>query len=157
MGVSIGAAIDYLVAGLQAPVTAADPTAVVVDGIAQSLSQSMVFIGKAGPDSATAQTGSQLVAILGAGASEEDYQIPCFVYATRPGPNVKPVRDVAVALFDAVAHFVASDRTLGGVLTTGRYAELDAVELDQDVDDASGALRIVTLSFSIHCRNHYIP
>lgn len=165
MGTSIGPAIDYLISGtsstlgttLGAALTAADPAATLVDGIATELSQSMVFIGKAGPDSATTETGSQALLVLGAGRAQEDYDIPCFAYAFRPGPTVKPARDAAILLFDTVAHFVASDRTLGGLLLQGRFAEIGNVDLNQDVDDETGATRIVWLSFSIHCRNHYIP
>jgi len=160
VGTSIAAAIDYLVSGLAAPLSVADPAAVVVDGIATKMSESMVFIGKAGPDSATAQTGSQTLLVLGAGRAQEDYEIPCFAYAFRPAGqalSVKPARDAAVALFDVVAHFVASDRTFGGLLLQGRFAEISTVELVQGIDDESGALRIVWLSFSIHVRNHYIP
>lgn len=157
MGTSIAAAIDYLVSGLATPLTSADSAAVVVDGIATKMSESMVFIGKAGPDSATAQTGSQALLVLGAGRAQEDYEIPCFAYAYRPGPTVKTARDAAVLLFDTVAHFVAADRTFGGLLLQGRFAEISNVELVQDVDDETGATRIVWLSFSIHVRNHYIP
>jgi hypothetical protein len=157
MGTSVGAAIDYLVAGLAGPLAVADSTAAVIDGIATTMSQSMVFIGKADPGSPTAQTGSQSLLELGAGSSDEDYDIPCFVYAYRPGPTTKPARDAAITLFDVVAKFVAADRTFGGVLNQGRYAELINVALNQDVDEDSGSVRIVWLSFAIHCRNHYIP
>ena len=165
MGTSIGPAIDYLIAGTN-PVTGttlmtdlftADATITLVDGIASSISQSMVFIGKATPDSLSTQTGSQQLLVLGAGRSQEEYDIPCFVYAYRPGPKIKPARDAAIALFDAVAHWVAADRTLGGILLQGRIAEITNVELDQSIDGESGALCIVSLRFTIHCRNHYIP
>lgn len=164
MGTSIGQAIDYLTTGtnstthstLKADLLAVDSSVTLVDGIAKSMSQSMVFIGKAGPDSAAAQGGSQQLVVLGAGRSTEEYDIPCFAYAYRQGPDVKLARDAALALFDAVAHWVAADRTLGGVLLQGRFAEITSLEIDQDVDGESGALCIVTLLFTIHCRNHYI-
>jgi hypothetical protein len=165
MGTSIGGAIDYFVAGtnpiqattLLAALQAADPSAVVIDGIATKASQSMVVIGKAEPDSVTAQTGSQQLLVLGAGRATEDYEIPCFVYAYRPGPTMKPARDAALALFDVVAHFIATDRTLGGLLLQGRVAEISSVILNQDIDDETGATHMAWLSFPIHCRNHYIP
>lgn len=156
MGTSIGPVIDYLITNLNAPLVAADSTAVVVDGIATAMSQSMVFIGKEGPDSATAQVGLQQILVLGANRSQEEYDIPCFAYAYRDGPTTKPARDAAIALFDVVAHFVANDRTFGGLLLQGRYAQIQNVELNQDVDGETGATRIVWLSFTIHCRNHYI-
>lgn len=165
MGTSIGGAIDYFVSGtnpntsntLLTAVQAVDSTAVLVDGVATTVSQSMVVIGKAEPDLVTAQTGSQQLLVLGAGRSTEDYEIPCFVYAYRDGPAVKPARDAALAMFDVVAHWLAADRTLGNLLLQGRVADLAGVTLNQDVAGDTGATRLVWLSFNIHCRNHYIP
>lgn len=157
MGTSIGAAIDYIVAGLGTPLTIADSTAIVVDGIPQSISQSMVVIGKSSPDAPDAGSGSQLAVVLGANNESEDYEIPCFAYAYRPGPAVKPARDAAVALFDVVANFIANDRALGGVLQHGRYCEISPISLNQDRDEDSGATVIVWIPFSIHCKNHYTP
>jgi hypothetical protein len=156
MGTSIAQAIDYIVAGIAAPLTAADPTAVVADGIAPSVSQSMVLIGKSAPDAVDSASGSQVAAVLGANRESEDYVIPCFAYAFRPGPTVKPARDAAVALFDVVAHFIASDRSLGGVLKQGRYCEISSIAINQDHDEA-GSQVIVWIPFSIHCKNHYTP
>ena len=159
MGVSIGAAIDYLVAGLVAPLVAVDPAAVVIDGemVLGQESQSMVYIGKRDPSVTSAADGMEEILVLGAGRVQEDYEIPCVVWASRPGPAMKPARDAAIAMFDAVAHFLASDRTLGGLLLQGRFAEFSTVSLDQVVAGDAGALRVVWLSFSIHVRNHYIP
>ncbi len=165
MGTSIGGAIDYFVSGtnpntattLLAALQAVDPTVTLIDGIPASVSQSMVVIGKADPDSVMAQSGSQQLIVLGAGRSTEDYEIPCFVYAYRDGPTIKPARDAAIALFDVVAHFVAADRTLGNLLLQGRVADISEVTLSQDVAGDTGATRLVWLSFNIHCRNHYIP
>lgn len=165
MGTSIGPAIDYLISGTNAvtgttlknDLLAVDVAATLVDGIAVLISQSMVFIGKASPDSLSAQAGSQQLLVLGAGRSQEEYDIPCFAYTYRPGPAFKPARDAAIALFDAVAHWIAADHTLGGILQQGRIAEITNVELDQSIDDETGAMCIVSLRFTIHCRNHYIP
>lgn len=165
MGTSIGGAFDYLVAGvnpntsttLLAALNTVDPTAVLIDSVPTKVSQSMVIIGKAEPESVMGQSGSQQLIVLGAGRSTEDYEIPCFVYAYRDGPNPKPARDAALALFDVVAGWLATDRTLGGVLLQGRIADISSVTLNQDVDGESGATRLAWLSFSIHCKNHYIP
>jgi len=157
MGTSIGAAIDYIVAGLAAPAAAADSTAVVVDGVPSSVSQSMILIGKAELESVTAVAGEQRPIVLGANRRQEDYEIPCLIYAARPGPKVKPARDAAVALYDVVSHFVANDQTLGGVLLQGRYATISTVSINQDVAGDAGADRICWIPFSIHAQNHYIP
>ena len=157
MGTSIGAAIDYIVAGLVAPATAADPSAVVVDGVHASVSQTMILIGKAELESVTALTGQQQPLVLGANRREEEYDIPCLIYAARPGPTVKPARDAAITQFDVVAHFIANDQTLGGILLQGRSAFISSVSINQDVAGDAGAERICWIPFSIHARNHYIP
>jgi hypothetical protein len=167
MGVSIGQAIDYLCTGsstagstLLAALTAVDSTVVLADNEPMAASQSMVFIGRADPGNAEAATGTRQYMVLGAGRSEESYIIPCFISVSRPGPAQKPARDAAIALFDAVAHFVQADLTLGGVLLQGRYAQISQVTLTQTLDEndtGGGAYRAAWVSFDIHCTNHYIP
>lgn len=161
MGTSMGAAIDYLVSTLPTLITAVDSSAVVVDNDPSVSSQSMVVIGRTEPENALAADGSQLIVALGAGRREEEYLIPCFVSVYRQGPAQKPARDAALALFDVVAHLVAVDPTLGGVLLQGRSAYIDKAQLVQTRDSAdtgeSGALRLALVAFDIHCKNHYIP
>src|SRR3954470_22502108 len=134
MGVSIGAAIDYLVAGLAAPLIAVDPAAVVIDGIEgeDQRSQSQVWIGKHDPQQTSAADGGQELLVLGAGRVQEDYEIPCVVWASRKGPTLKPARDAAIAMFDVVASFIAADRTMTGILKQGRFSEVSSFQLDQD-------------------------
>lgn len=169
MGTSIGAAIDYLVAGvnpvtsttLAADLVAAVPDAVLVDNFPLTQSESMVFIGRVDPDDAQANNGSQIPLTLGGGTRDEDYEIPCYITTSRPGPQQKPARDAAIALFDALAHWVATDPTLGGILHGGRYAHISNISLVQtrDSEDAgkAGALRIAWIKFDIHAQNHYTP
>jgi hypothetical protein len=167
MGVSIGAAIDYLMTGTPAggtaladALTAVDPVALLSDNDPTMSSQSMVFIGRTDPENASTATGTRQFIVLGAQRSEEDYIIPCYISVTRPGPAQKPARDAALALFDAVAHFVQADLTLGGVLTNGRSANIADLTLTQtrdDTDTAGGALRIAWVMFGIQCRNLYTP
>jgi len=166
MGVSIGAAIDYLMTGsnpggtLGAALTAVDATALLSDNDPTLTSQSMVYIGRTDPDNANAATGSRQFIVLGAGRSQEDYIIPCFISVNRPGPAQKPARDAALALFDVIAHFVQLDLTLGGVLTQGRFANISELTLTQtrdDADTAGGAMQVAWVMFGIHCTNHYIP
>ena len=161
MGTSVGAAIDYLVAGLQPLLTAADPTAVVADNDPLVTSQSLVVVGRSDPTNATAGLGAQMILNLGANRREEDYVIPCFVQVYRPGPKQKPARDAAITLFDVFANLIASDVTLGGVLLRGRRAFIEKVELIQtrdsnDTGDA-GALRVAIFAFDVHCTKSYVP
>jgi len=168
MGISVGAAIDYLVSGtspslgltLSAMLASVDSTALLSDNDPSQFSQSMVFIGRADPSNAEAGTGSRQYIELGAGRSQEDYSIPCYISVTRDGPAQKPARDAAIALFDVVAKFVHSDLTLGGVLLQGRSAYISSVTLTQtrdETDTAGGALRVAWLMFYIHASNYYNP
>lgn len=167
MGVSIGQAIDYLCTGtntsgttLLAALTVVDSTVVLADNEPMSSSQSMVFVGRADPGNAEAGSGTRQYMVLGAGRAEEAYTIPCFISVMRPGPAQKPARDAALALFDAFAHFIQADLTLGGVLLQGRYAQLSQVTLTQTLDEndtGGGAFRTAFMTFDLHCTNHYIP
>ena len=161
MGTSVGGAIDYLIAKLPALLTAVDSTAIVVDNEPFVTSQSLVVIGRTEPENALAADGAQMVVQLGAGRREENYVIPCFVSVYRPGPAQKPARDAAITLFDTVAHLVASDPSLGGLLQMGRAAFIDRMQLVQtrDAGDTgeSGAMRLGLIIFDIHVSNSYIP
>ena len=161
MGTSIGGAIDYLVAQLPALISAVDSTAVVADNEPSVTAQSMVVIGRTDPENATAAAGSQIIASLGALRREESYVIPCFVTVYRQGPSQKTARDAAIALFDVVAHLIATDPTLGGLLLMGRKALIDSMQLIQTRDSedtgASGAMRLALVLFNIQVTNTYIP
>jgi len=165
MGASIGPAIDYLISGtnvntgttLLADLTAIDSSVVLLDAVENKTSQSAVFIGKRAIDSADSMSGDDSLLVLGAGRVQEDYEIPCFIAANRPGPDMKPARDAALALFNGVMHWLAADRTLGGVLLQGRFAEVTAKSLIQDGAPDTGAIRVAIFPFSIRVRNHYIP
>ena len=161
MGTSVGGAIDYLVAALPALLTAVDSSAVVADNEPLVTSHSLVVIGRTEPENAGAADGSQMVVNLGAGRREESYVVPCFISVYRNGPAQKPARDAAIALFDVVAHLVAADPTLGGLLQLGRAAYMDRMQLVQtrdagDTGDA-GSMRLALIIFDIHVSNTYIP
>jgi hypothetical protein len=162
MGTSLGAAIDYLTApALLTALQAVDKAALLVDNVPTSSSQSMVFIGRTDPGNAQANNGAQTPITLGLGSRDEEYAIPCYISASRPGPDQKPARDAAIALFDVVAHYIAQDTTLGGVLKGGRYAWISTILLEQTLDPAdselAGGQRIAYLSFDVLAHNHYQP
>ena len=161
MGTSVGAAIDYIVANLTPAVIAVDPAAIVVDNDPMFSSYSMVVVGRTDPENAMAGDGSQMIINLGASERQEDYVIPCYVSVYRPGPQQKPARDAAIALFDATAHLIAADVTLGGLLRKGRRAEIARMQLVQtrdsnDTGDA-GSMRLAIIVFDIHVTNTYVP
>ena len=161
MGTSVGAAIDFIVANLGPALLAVDSTAVAVDNEPFFSSQSMVVIGRTDPENALAGDGGQMIINLGASERQEDYVIPCYVSVYRLGPQQKPARDAAIALFDATAHLIAADVTLGGLLRKGRRAEIARMQLVQtrdsnDTGDA-GAMRLAVIVFDIHVMNTYVP
>lgn len=159
MGTSIGKAIDWLVATLPVPVQETDSAAIVADGWPLIDAASYVVIGAEDPDIAPVVDGKQQQLILGMGSTDEDYNIPCYVWVKRPGPAFKPARDAAIALFDTVAHTIASDRTLGGALLGGRFAQIEKVVLNQTEDNESTGtlLMVCSMSFDIRCASHYVP
>lgn len=162
MGTSLGASLDYLANGtLKAALTAVDADVVLVDNFPATFTQSMVFIGRTNPEDGQGSNGRQMPLTVGFGTRDEDYLIPCYVSVTRPGPSQKPARDAAILLFDTVAHFVASDPTLGNALKSGRGAFIDGFHIEQTRDPAdtgeAGGLRLAFIFFDIHCQNHYQP
>lgn len=161
MGTSIGAAIDYLVAGLPARLALIEPMVIVADNWPDKESRSFVVIGHTSPDSGAAADGEDQYLELGALRVEESYSIACYVDVIRNGPAQKPARDAAIALFDGVVAFVHADMTLGGLITRGRFAMASKVQLSQtqDVTDTgeAGLLRRAVISFEIAVHNSYIP
>lgn len=161
MGTSIGAAIDYLVTETVAPCQAVDPVAVVVDSWPAAITYSMVYIGRTSADVATTSDGTEQALALGMNSRDEEYSIPCFIQCARPGPEQKPSRDAAIALFDAVNDVIAKDMTLGGALKSRTGALVDNIRVIQTRNTAdtgqAGSLRITTITFDVHCTNKYIP
>ena len=161
MGTSIGAVIDYLVTGLVAPLKVIDATVQVADNEPGLNSQSLVVIGRSGPDAGDAGSVANEYLELGSALLEETWTLDGYVDCFRPGPAQKPARDAALALYDGVLHFLQADLTLGGNLHRGRYASLTTVTLTQtqDADDTgdSGALRRAVVSFTLRIPNTYTP
>ena len=161
MGTVIGAVIDYLVAGLPAPLSAIAADVVVADNEPGLTSESLIVIGRAAPDSGTAAGGQDDYRILGARRLSEDWTLDGYIHCLRDGPAQKPARDAAIGLYDGLISFLQSDLTLGGLLTFGRYARAGGVQLTQTQDDedtgASGAQRMAMISFELVIPNTYIP
>lgn len=160
MGTSIGAVIDYLVAGLPAPLAAIDPLVRVVDNQPNADSDSWVNVGRSADDHGAAGDPENVYTELGAGRIEETYTLPGYVQVYRPGPAQKPARDAAIALIDGIVRFVHADPTLGGILTRGRVGIMSRLSLTQTEDDddtGGGDLRLALIGFELTIRNTYIP
>ena len=170
MGTSIGAAIDYLVAGLTngktvgavtiPPLTSINPVVEVADNLPQTASGVWVIIGRTDTTAGTAGTGTNTYVELGATRIEEQYTLPGLVYVETSGPGQKAARDAAIALYDGVVRLVHADPTLGGLLERGRVGLVSSLGLTQTDDDhdAAGAGGVVAqIHFDLQIQNTYIP
>lgn len=142
MSSTIAVAIDGLLAQLSASEALTGVT--VFDGPPLAKASEWVAVGYQ-PDEAKAVTAGYDWAQIGAQRSEEEYDILCSL-ATRSGSTKMSVgRARAVAIRDAVAAAISTDRTLGGAV---RLAGLSSADLLQE-QTASG--RIVGFTFTVHC------
>lgn len=159
MGSSIGPAFTYLLANLPAALMAVDSSAAVFDGWPTDRSTANQFvIGRSGPANETsAVAGVDALTILGAGRVDEDYEIPCYIQTYVGGDNQAEARNAALVLWDAFMHFLSLDRTLGGALTTGGWAEIGHIQIEATPEENVESGRFCLMTFSIHCKNKYIP
>ena len=157
MGTVVGQAIDYLVAQLPALAVAAQPDAMVIDGITRDeLSTSMIWIGRAQPEDLRAALGTRSIPTLGRRRVDETWSVDGFTDCRREGTTQKAARDAALSLFDAVAHLVGTDPSMGGLLTDAWYVTVPSAELVQPESAITGECRAVVL-FSLDIRNRYQP
>lgn len=161
MGTVIGAAIDYLVNGLPGVLTPIDPIVYVADNEPAYQTQSLVVVGRQGPQSGVAANGADEYRELGAARLDEAWSLDLYIQCFRPGPAQKPARDAVLALYDGLIKFLHSDPTLDGIVLMGRYAQVGRTQLTQTQDDAdtgtSGDLRMAQISLEIAIPNTYIP
>lgn len=157
MGTAIGAAIDYLVANVpHALETAGLGGVIVADGWVTDVADQMFVIGRGSPEAPQAEAGVDAIMLLGGGEVDEEFTIPCYIDTWRGGIDQAGVRADAVAAFDAFVSLLRSDRTLGGCLQGGFYAQITNHSVNQTSDPAEAAEgRRCLISFSLHCRNRY--
>jgi hypothetical protein len=176
MGSAYGQVIDYLFAGtvavaasplfgqaLKPQLADIDPNVVLTDNLYTPLgavdSDSVVAIGRESLEVATS-TDTRVYLTMGAFKIDETFDVPILIMARGVGPAQKPIRDRAIGLFDALAHFVQQDLTLGGVLLGGRSAVISDYVITQTElaeDQGGGAMQTVDIAVTLHCANHYIP
>lgn len=155
---SIGPAFDYLLNTLPAVLVVVDPKVQVSeDWPDDATAQRQFIIGRAGPSHGeTAAVGSNALITLGAGRVDEDYDIPCFIQVISGGQGDQKVcRDAAMAIWNGFVSFLARDRTLGGSLS--QWAEIKQLQYDGTPETFIGAGRSALITFTISCKNKYIP
>lgn len=152
---SIPAAIDYLVSTVRALPECAPPVSV-HDGFPAGTGNPAVAIGVVpNEDGVTAR--ESVHAQLGAQAEYETFSIPVAIESWIGGGEeaMKPARDAAFTIFNAINTAVRADRTLGGVLHGGA-AILTSTRVDQTVTaDAAGEGRSCSVMFLVQCKNRF--
>lgn len=158
-GVSIGAVTDYLYGRAQAAVVGVvvnGEAALAVDGEPDAVSFGMFVVGmnEPPPDGTGVTDAIREWDGLGAQRIREDYTIPCYIDVRVPGNKQKPARDAAEAMFNTFWASISVDKTLGGLLTGGYFAELDALAYHpSNVGTVAEPGRRQLVTFGVHCRN----
>lgn len=150
-GTSLGRAIDYLVTSVTALPECAAPV-VVSDGYPTRRANLMVVIGVTNEDG-TSEVESDWAG-LGANHEDEDFRIPCLIESYLGGADavVKPARDAAITILDAINAKVRTDRSLGGALTSPGAAALRDVRLVQtSAPEEAGDGRYARFYFNVRC------
>lgn len=151
MGTSLGRAIDYLVTSVTALPECASPI-VVADGYTARRAADMVWIGVTNEDG-TSEVKSDWAG-LGAGKEDEDFDVPCLIETYRGGGDgvVKPTRDAAITILDAINAKIRLDRSLGGGLTLPGWAAVRDVRLVQtSTPEEAGDGRYARIYFNVKC------
>ena len=167
MGTSVGPVFTYLLTGtnvvtsntLPAALAAVDSAAQVFDAWVTDRSCSSQFvIGRTDPTNGTESAGgTDALITLGAGRVDEVFEIPCFIQKFVGGDNQAEARNAAVILWDTFVHWLCADKTLGGVLSQGGSAEISQVRWDGTPEENAKDGRFCVVTFTIRCRNKYIP
>lgn len=161
MGTSIARAFAYLLdpTKLAAALIAVDANAEVFDGWPLDRSAAHQFVvGRSGPgDETTAVQGTNALLTLGAGRVNEDYEIPCYIQTFSGGTDQAEARTAALTMWDAFVSFLAADRTLGGALANAGWAEVARVNIDATPVENTATGRFCLLTFTIRCKNAYVP
>lgn len=151
---SIPAAIDGLLAIINARSEITANNVQVWDGFPTAIADNMITVG--GSTNNTAQ-GVQSPAQLGGFFREEDYTLEVTISTYSGGNNStaqKSTRDMAFSLFEAVANGVRADATLGGAV---RYAQVMSVDYKATDEETASNGRYSILTVGIRCQQRIAP
>lgn len=160
MTMTVGAATDYIYALAQAAVAGVrveGQPAQAHDGFPPFPVPGMFVVGLELPppdlgDSATHVTREWYG--VGGKRLEEDYTIPCYIDVRVEGTVQKTPRDAAEAIFNTFWTSLAADLTLGGILTSGRLADIaDLTFQPGELGTVGEPGRRQLVTFGVHCRN----
>jgi hypothetical protein len=158
MGTAIGAVIDYLLAQLQPLVVAVVPDALVIDTVNRgSRSANMLWLAREDIDEgaqATPLVGRRTHPLASRSTIDEAWELPCLIDCRADGVAQTLSRTPALALFDVVAHLVATDPTLGGLLTQAKYADIPSAELRQPEGTTTAQSRSL-VRFTVGVKRRY--
>jgi hypothetical protein len=154
-GTAVGRAIDYLFTAVTALPVCADPV-VVADGYSQSRADLMVWLGVNNEDG-TSDIASDWAG-LGANREDETFAVPCLIESFWGGGDeaIKPARDAAIPIFDAINALIRTDHTLGGALSSPSGAALRDMRLVQtNTPEEAGGGRYARIYFNVHCSSRF--
>lgn len=173
MGISIPAAWDFLFSLAQtstAGLVVGGAPVFVSDGWPVGKAKGNLVLGLAEPpedgDSGeTASQGSRTWLTLGVNNTQENYTIPCYVMVWSGGADQQSqTRLDAAAIFDAFAHAINVDPSLGGgptfdpVTRAVMQAQVVDINLAPSITGAAAQQgRRTVISFGVACMNVYQP
>lgn len=154
MGTAVGRAIDYLFTQATALPECADPV-VVSDGYPQTRADLHLDIGVTNEDG-TSEVGSDWAG-LGANREDETFNIPCLIESYWGGGDeaVKPARDAAIVILDALNAKIRTDRSLGAALSSGHAAIRDVRLVQTNNPDEAGGGRYARIYFNVQCSSRF--
>lgn len=177
MGTSIGGAIDYLVTlfgtgftgedpygqPLTVPaLTTINPDVLIADTRPEDSGDALVIVGRESDNVDSEVTATAAYQVLGRQRISEEYELPGHILVLGDGPDMKPVRDSCLALFDGVTKLVWADPTLGGLLQDGRVSLVSRFSLGQPDSPqgpwaSAGGGVAASVTFALQVENSYVP
>lgn len=133
--------------------TLALPGAQVSDGQPLDHADAMVMVGFTGTPGDEAISSELTIEQMAASPNREQYTIACIASSWKGAEeDVKPVRDSAFALLDAIAADLADDQTLGGLVMRARLSVAGYIQyqtVPEDEDSAGGVSGDIRFTISI--------
>lgn len=156
---SIPAAITNLLAKATQAISGVTG-AIVADGWTDQIAPVMFGIGSPMPPffegEQTPIEGQPEWAGLGNIYLQEDFVVPCYIYAGAGGVDTSDIRATAFAIWDVFLPLLKADTSLGGALQMGRDAALGTFTVSgpRSAEEAQGG-RYCLIRFDVHCQNLY--
>lgn len=147
---AVPAAIDALLAAAQADAAIGAGGVQVVDGQPIQMEDDFLVIGWAPGGLAVRATGESA---SNSARRAETFDVACLISCWHGDTEMKPVRDRAYALLEAVRLMLAADPRLGSVVGRAQLgADLDLDQSQTSDQDGVMAGAMASIAFSVHCQ-----